>query len=84
MGIVRGRGGIFKQSYFPELNVDLLRGKKEIISTEERLAKQILVPSAAGEIALVVRDKDDTDDRIILKEDGEVLVEKNISVKEVI
>jgi len=84
MGIVRGKGGIFKQSYFPQLDVDVLRGKKEIISVEERLAKQIIIPTSPGETALVVRNSADTDDRIILKEDGTVLVEKTVQVKEVI
>jgi len=55
-------------------NVGTLYGQKEVVSVEERLTKQILTPTTAGDVALTVRDVANTEDRVLLQEDGRMFI----------
>ena len=51
-------------------NVGTLYGNKEVLSVEETLTKQTLLPTMGGAVALVIRDVSNSVDRVVMKEDG--------------
>jgi hypothetical protein len=50
-----------------------VKGYEYVYLTEYLYEKQIIIPPSAGADALVVRDTDDTEDRIKLTEDGKII-----------
>ena len=54
-------------------NMGTLQAQKEVVATEEVLTKQVLKPTEAGGPALVIRDVNDTTDRVVIREDGSIL-----------
>lgn len=54
-------------------NMNTLEAHREVVATEEVLVKQVIKPTEAGGIALVIRDVGDTTDRVVIKEDGSIL-----------
>ncbi len=63
-------------------NVGTLYGNKEVLVTEETMAKQTIRPTAGGAVALVIRDVSNSVDRVVMKEDGTAQV-REISVGDI-
>jgi len=52
------------------LNIGVIQGRREIITTEEVLVRQRITPTEVGAEALIVTDTTGTLKRIIMREDG--------------
>lgn len=63
-------------------NVGTLYGNKEVLSVEETLVEQTILPTTAGAVALVIRDVSNSVDRVVMKEDGTAEV-RQISVGDI-